>query len=147
MGSVEHGEFQVIKLIRLVQFIMGITKLPFYITCYICNMQRCILRTCRFPFVRRIYYEGTNTALLKLKPHMKSLNDLIQQGSGIADRELEEARGLTKPDHTAILTYSSVSRQKLYIYIQTLHTSRELSAKLNFSYLAVSGKFNKFKFR
>ena len=143
MGSVEHGEFQVIKLIRLVQFILGITKLPFYITCYICNMQRCILRTCRFPFVRRIYYEGTNTALLKLHPHMKSLNDLIQQGSGIADRELEEARGLTKPDHTAILTYSSVSQQKL----QTLHTSRELSAKSNFSYLAVSSKFTKFKFR
>ena len=142
MGSVEHGEFQVIKLIRLVQFIIGITKLPFYITCCICNMQRCILRTRRFPFVRRIYYEGTNTALLKLHPQVKSLNDLIQQGSGIADRELEKARRLTKPDHTAILTYSSVSQQKL----QTLHTSRELSAKSSSSYLVVSAKFTKFKF-
>ena len=63
--------------------------------------------------MKKIYYEGRNTTLLKLHPHMKSLEALIQQGSGIADQELEKARGLTKPDHTAILTYSSVSQQKL----------------------------------
>ena len=80
--------------------------------------------------MRRIYYEGTNTALLKLHPHMKSLNDLIQQGSGIADRELEKARGLTKPDHTAILTYSSVSQQKLRLYIQ----AEIFSAKSNLAF-------------
>ena len=79
--------------------------------------------------MKKIYYEGTNTTLLKLHPHMKSLNDLIQQGSGIADTELEKARGLTKPDHTAILTYSSVSQQKLYI----LHTGRELFCEIKYS--------------